>query len=129
MDAGGSVEEDLQDPCPDIHELFLYYNVKYFGGALDSVAVQWSRRMTCLCAAQECAHAHTLSFTLSLTHTNTHRHTHSLSLFFWCHHPPWMYLHMGGRTLSHKNTHQCTTRWDRDLHPYVSKFLLFSPLG
>lgn len=37
------------DPNPDIHGLFLAFNRQYFWGALDTVIVQWSKRMT-VCA-------------------------------------------------------------------------------
>lgn len=40
---------DVLDPNPDIHSLFLTFNRQYFWGALDSVVVQWSKRMT-VCA-------------------------------------------------------------------------------
>ena len=37
---------ELTDPTPDVHELFLYYNSKYFDGRLVAVVVKWSKRMT-----------------------------------------------------------------------------------
>lgn len=37
------------DPNPDIHGLFLTFNRHYFWSALDSVTIQWSKRMT-VCA-------------------------------------------------------------------------------
>lgn len=40
---------DVLDPNPDIHNLFLTFNRQYFWGTLDSVIVQWSKRMT-VCA-------------------------------------------------------------------------------
>ncbi|KAI7869930.1 SprT-like family-domain-containing protein [Spinellus fusiger] len=43
----------LQDPCPDIHALFLIFNPMYFHSRLDPVEVKWSRRLT-LCAGLCC---------------------------------------------------------------------------
>lgn len=40
---------ELDDPCPDLHSLFLLFNAQYFHHKLDSVEVRWSKRMT-LCA-------------------------------------------------------------------------------
>jgi predicted SprT family Zn-dependent metalloprotease len=40
---------ELDDPCPDLHQLFLLFNAQYFEHKLDSVEVRWSKRMT-LCA-------------------------------------------------------------------------------
>ena len=40
---------ELDDPCPDLHQLFLLFNAQYFHHKLDSVEVRWSKRMT-LCA-------------------------------------------------------------------------------
>ncbi|TPX46117.1 hypothetical protein SeLEV6574_g03414 [Synchytrium endobioticum] len=40
---------DADDPNPDLHQIFLYYNQKYFRGILDGVEVRWSSKMT-LCA-------------------------------------------------------------------------------
>lgn len=37
------------DPNPDIYVLFLAFNKQYFWGALDTVIIQWSKRMT-VCA-------------------------------------------------------------------------------
>lgn len=37
------------DPNPDIHGLFLTFNKHYFWGTLDTVMIQWSKRMT-VCA-------------------------------------------------------------------------------
>jgi hypothetical protein len=37
---------DLINPTPDIHELFLHFNRKYFEDKLVSVEVKWSTRMT-----------------------------------------------------------------------------------
>lgn len=37
------------DPNPDIHGLFLLFNKQYFWGTLDTVVIQWSKRMT-VCA-------------------------------------------------------------------------------
>ncbi|KAI9193610.1 SprT-like family-domain-containing protein [Polychytrium aggregatum] len=37
------------DPNPDLHEMFLYFNSACFGNALDAVEVGWSPKMT-LCA-------------------------------------------------------------------------------
>lgn len=34
------------DPNPDVHGLFLAFNRQYFSGSLDTVIVQWSKRMT-----------------------------------------------------------------------------------
>ncbi|XP_015921473.2 DNA-dependent metalloprotease dvc-1 isoform X1 [Parasteatoda tepidariorum] len=47
----GIVDEqwEVLDPNPDIHALFLQYNVQFFYGKLDGVEVKWSPRMT-LCA-------------------------------------------------------------------------------
>ncbi|KAG0165493.1 hypothetical protein DFQ28_008630 [Apophysomyces sp. BC1034] len=39
----------IDDPNPDLHELFLLFNDLYFEGRLGMVEVQWSKRMT-LCA-------------------------------------------------------------------------------
>ena len=45
------VEEDLLDPHPDIHDLFVHYDQLYFQGRLcaNAVSVNWSHRMT-VCA-------------------------------------------------------------------------------
>ncbi|ORX63861.1 hypothetical protein BCR32DRAFT_273306 [Anaeromyces robustus] len=40
---------ELDDPCPDLHQLFLLFNAQYFHHKLDSVEVRWSKKMT-LCA-------------------------------------------------------------------------------
>ncbi|XP_025190476.1 sprT-like domain-containing protein Spartan [Melanaphis sacchari] len=40
---------EMLDPNPDIHGLFLAFNRQYFWSTLDSVMVQWSKRMT-VCA-------------------------------------------------------------------------------
>ncbi|KAI7858579.1 SprT-like family-domain-containing protein [Circinella umbellata] len=40
---------ELIDPTPDLHELFLAFDQQYFKGQLASVEVKWSKRMT-LCA-------------------------------------------------------------------------------
>lgn len=39
---------ELLDPLPDIHELFVQFNMAYFDGMLGSVEVKWSAsdRMT-----------------------------------------------------------------------------------
>lgn len=37
---------DGLDPNPDIHSLFLKFNQQFFWGTLDSVLVQWSKKMT-----------------------------------------------------------------------------------
>ncbi|XP_025409666.1 sprT-like domain-containing protein Spartan [Sipha flava] len=37
------------DPNPDIHSLFLAFNKQYFWGTLETVVIQWSKRMT-VCA-------------------------------------------------------------------------------
>eukprot|EP00164_Ancoracysta_twista_P019669 GFYU01034723.1.p1 GENE.GFYU01034723.1~~GFYU01034723.1.p1 ORF type:complete len:282 (+),score=31.56 GFYU01034723.1:30-875(+) len=42
--------DDLYDPCPDIRELFLYYNDVYFKGNLSMVAVEWSGPRMTSCA-------------------------------------------------------------------------------
>ncbi|TMW58509.1 hypothetical protein Poli38472_010068 [Pythium oligandrum] len=42
-------EHELLDPNPDIHALFLEYNVIFFDGKLAGCEVKWSKRMT-LCA-------------------------------------------------------------------------------
>ncbi|KAG2235926.1 hypothetical protein INT48_008229 [Thamnidium elegans] len=39
-------ESILDEETPDIHQLFLYFNKKYFDNKLDSVEVKWSSRMT-----------------------------------------------------------------------------------
>lgn len=45
--ASGLTEEDLLEPHPDIHALFVHYNELYFENALGGVSVEWSsRRMT-----------------------------------------------------------------------------------
>jgi hypothetical protein len=41
--------EDLLEPTPDVHALFVHYNSLYFEEALGPVSVQWSSKMT-LCA-------------------------------------------------------------------------------
>lgn len=39
--------EDLRDPCPNLQELFVYYNALYFENLLGACVVQWSsERMT-----------------------------------------------------------------------------------
>lgn len=39
--------EDLQNPNPDIHELFAHYNKLYFDNQIGACTVKWSsRRMT-----------------------------------------------------------------------------------
>lgn len=43
-------EEDILDPTPDIHALFVHYNNVYFNGALDSVSVEWSSGRMTSCA-------------------------------------------------------------------------------
>lgn len=40
---------EMLDPNPDIHGLFLAFNRQYFWSTLDSVIIQWSKRMT-VCA-------------------------------------------------------------------------------
>ncbi|XP_016660598.1 sprT-like domain-containing protein Spartan [Acyrthosiphon pisum] len=40
---------EMLDPNPDIHGLFLAFNRQYFWSKLDSVMIQWSKRMT-VCA-------------------------------------------------------------------------------
>lgn len=35
-----------EDPTPDIHGLFLAFNVQYFESKLDSVQLEWSTKMT-----------------------------------------------------------------------------------
>lgn len=40
---------ELSDPQPDVRELFLEYNLRFFHRRLDAVEVAWSKRMT-LCA-------------------------------------------------------------------------------
>ncbi|CAH1738782.1 unnamed protein product [Aphis gossypii] len=52
LDATESVVDhswEMLDPNPDIHGLFLAFNRQYFWSTLDSVMVQWSKRMT-VCA-------------------------------------------------------------------------------
>lgn len=45
--ASGLTEEDLLEPHPDVHALFVHYNEIYFENALGGVSVEWSsRRMT-----------------------------------------------------------------------------------
>lgn len=39
-------ESILDEETPDIHQLFSYFNKKYFDNKLDSVEVKWSSRMT-----------------------------------------------------------------------------------
>lgn len=39
-------EWEYLDPTPDIHALFLQFNVRFFNGKLESVIVAWSSRMT-----------------------------------------------------------------------------------
>lgn len=45
---GGLVDISWEtlDPNPDIHGLFLAFNKQYFWGTLDTVLIQWSKRMT-----------------------------------------------------------------------------------
>lgn len=45
----GITEEDLVDPCPDVHSLFQAYNRKHFANRITHTYVEYSRRMT-LCA-------------------------------------------------------------------------------
>ena len=41
------MSDELLDPCPDPHALFLHYAPLYFDNALDRACVQWSsKRMT-----------------------------------------------------------------------------------
>lgn len=44
-----TTSNDLNDPTPDVHSLFAYYNRKHFGSKLTNVYVEFSKRMT-LCA-------------------------------------------------------------------------------
>jgi hypothetical protein len=37
---------DLIDPTPDLRALFVEFNQRYFWGALESVEVRWSPRMS-----------------------------------------------------------------------------------
>lgn len=48
-DHDGEDDLDLIDPTPDVHDLFVYYNARYFHQALAPCQVSWSKRMT-LCA-------------------------------------------------------------------------------
>ena len=41
--------DDLEDPNPDIYDLFNYYNMSYFNNLLGCCELMWSKRMT-LCA-------------------------------------------------------------------------------
>ncbi|KAA0162377.1 hypothetical protein FNF28_04714 [Cafeteria roenbergensis] len=41
----------FREKHPNLHELFTQFNHLFFGGALDCVSVEWSKRMT-LCAGQ-----------------------------------------------------------------------------
>jgi hypothetical protein len=43
------LDEELLDPTPNIYDLFIYFNKKYFQSTLNSVEIKWSKRMT-LCA-------------------------------------------------------------------------------
>lgn len=45
----GFANDSFDDPLPDIHDLFAYYNKKYFDSQLSNVYVEFSSRMT-LCA-------------------------------------------------------------------------------
>jgi hypothetical protein len=62
FDAADSVEDVPQAECdliehPDIHSLFMFYNNKYFSGALNGVEVKWSSRMTlCVFSAWPSVH-------------------------------------------------------------------------
>ncbi|KAI0566731.1 SprT-like protein [Gracilaria domingensis] len=40
------LKEDLIDPCPDVHALFLEYNRKHFENRITHTYVEYSRRMT-----------------------------------------------------------------------------------
>ncbi|KAI8138066.1 SprT-like family-domain-containing protein [Fennellomyces sp. T-0311] len=46
-------DNELYDPTPDLHQLFLAFDRQYFKGQLASVEVKWSTRMT-LCAGLCC---------------------------------------------------------------------------
>jgi SprT-like domain-contaning protein Spartan len=39
-------DAELLDPTPDVFSLFLEYDKLFFGGALASVELKWSRRLT-----------------------------------------------------------------------------------
>ena len=42
-----ALSEELLEPHPDVHALFVHYNTLYFGGRLGACSVEWSsRRMT-----------------------------------------------------------------------------------
>ncbi|KAF7722860.1 hypothetical protein EC973_002621 [Apophysomyces ossiformis] len=41
-----ATSSSIDDPNPDLHELFLLFNDIYFEGKLAMVEVQWSKRMT-----------------------------------------------------------------------------------
>ncbi|PXF43136.1 SprT-like domain-containing protein Spartan [Gracilariopsis chorda] len=45
----GITEEDLVDPCPDVHALFQQYNRKHFSNGITHTYVEYSQRMK-LCA-------------------------------------------------------------------------------
>lgn len=47
--SGTPMIDELIDPTPDLHSLFLQYNKRFFKNNLSSVEVRWSPRMT-LCA-------------------------------------------------------------------------------
>ncbi len=47
----------MEDPFPDLHELFRLYSDIYFGhppGALDGCFVEWSSRRMTMCCADPC---------------------------------------------------------------------------
>ena len=44
----GVTDDDLLDPSPDIHALFVQFNSQYFYNKLESVELKWSTRMTLL---------------------------------------------------------------------------------
>lgn len=42
-----TIEADiLNEDNPDLHQLFMYFNKTYFNNMLDTVQVNWSKRMT-----------------------------------------------------------------------------------
>ena len=48
MNGNGVTQDDLFDPSPDIHGLFVQFNQMYFLSQLGSVELAWSKRMTLL---------------------------------------------------------------------------------
>ncbi|XP_058078177.1 uncharacterized protein LOC131226615 isoform X2 [Magnolia sinica] len=46
----GVEDEDMDEPNPDIHALFCYYNILYFDNALGACILSWSSKRMTLCA-------------------------------------------------------------------------------